>query len=77
MRTSKDFEDVVYLLDSRMELEDEVMRSPADVQGYLRDQFSRMLKRRGLFEAMAGHLSPSIATTRAEVLIERVREMAR
>ncbi len=75
MRTSKDFEDIVYLLDGRLHLVDEIGMAPPDIRSYLRDQATRLLREPGIREAFEGHLPPGVATERAGVLLERLRRI--
>ncbi|MEZ4790140.1 MAG: nucleotidyl transferase AbiEii/AbiGii toxin family protein [Flavobacteriales bacterium] len=76
MRTSKDFEDIVFILDARLHLEEEVASAPVDIRDYLKREAQALLKDPAMREAIEGHLSPQIATERAAVLMERLRRMA-
>jgi predicted nucleotidyltransferase len=73
MRTSKDFEDIVFVLDSRLGLETELLGAPADVRSYLQQEFKRLLRGKGLSEAVEGHLDPRIAEERAAMLMDVLR----
>lgn len=63
-RTSKDFEDVVYLLDNREEAVSEILKTDAIVKEYLRAEFSEMSKNPSLQEAILSHLEPESQTSR-------------
>ncbi|MFZ1691744.1 MAG: nucleotidyl transferase AbiEii/AbiGii toxin family protein [Flavobacteriales bacterium] len=76
LRTSKDFEDIVFILDARLRLEEEVTAAPADIRNYLQREAQALLKHPATREAIEGHLAPPIATERAAVLLERLRVMA-
>jgi len=73
MRTSKDFEDIVFLLDSRLGLEEELNGAPAEVGDYLRKEFMVLLEAQGTAEAIAAHLDPRISDERSELLIDKLR----
>lgn len=73
MRTSKDFEDIVFLLDSRLGLETELNSAPTEVRDYLREELSSLLKSQAAMEAIAAHLDPRISEERATVLVGRLR----
>lgn len=77
LRTSKDLEDIVFILDARLRLEEEVATAPAEIRDYLRREAQALLKDPAAREAIAGHLSPQIATERTAVLMERLRALAR
>ncbi|MDX9749468.1 MAG: nucleotidyl transferase AbiEii/AbiGii toxin family protein [Flavobacteriales bacterium] len=76
LRTSKDFEDIVFILDARLRLEEEVATAPEEIRDYLQRAAQALLKNPATREAIEGHLSPHIATERAAVLLERLRAMA-
>lgn len=63
-RTSKDFEDVVYLLDNRAEAVPEILNTAATVKEYLCAEFSEMLQNPSLQEAILSHLEPESQTIR-------------
>ena len=73
MRASKDFEDIVFLLDSRLGLEEELETAPVEVRDYLRKEFNKLLKLKGSAEAVAGHLDPRIAGERSRLLLDKLR----
>ncbi|MBP7513219.1 MAG: nucleotidyl transferase AbiEii/AbiGii toxin family protein [Flavobacteriales bacterium] len=70
MRTSKDFEDIVFILDSRLGLMDELLEAPPEVSTYLKKEFGHLLKRKGFDEAIAGHLDQRVASARATMILE-------
>jgi len=76
MRTSKDFEDIVYVLDSRLQLVQEIATAPEDIRAYLRTKATELITEPLAREAIEGHLRPAIASARAEVLIERLQRIA-
>ena len=76
LRLSKDFEDIVYLLDSRLRLVEEIMSAPEDIRTYLRTEAKKLLAARDLAEAMEGHLHPSVASKRVGILLEKLKRIA-
>jgi len=73
MRTSKDFEDIVYILDSRSGVEDELKGAPPKVHDYLCKEFNALLKLKSFAEAIAGHLDPRISAARSQLLLDLLR----
>ena len=70
-RTSKHFEDIVYVLDNREKLVEEIINSPADVRDYLTQEFEEILK--GKFkEAFLGHLYYEHQIERYELIKEKL-----
>lgn len=76
LRTSKDAEDIVFLLDSRLHLEQEIADAPRDIRSHLKDQANAWLRDPQLRDGLEGHLRPAIAGSRADVLLERLRRIA-
>lgn len=74
MRTSKDFEDIVFLLDSRVGLMEEITKSPNELVDYLRKKFRGLLKDDAFAEAITGHLDPRISMERSEMLQDMMRK---
>jgi predicted nucleotidyltransferase len=70
MRGSKDFEDIVFVLDSRLGLMDELLEAPLEVRIYLRKAFGQLIKSKGFGEAIAGHLDQRVASERAAMIHE-------
>lgn len=70
-------EDIITLLDGRVEIVEEVKTAPADVKEFLAEEFKGFLKNRGFLDALPGHLMPDQATQqRVPVLMERLEAVA-
>lgn len=63
-RTSKDFEDIVYLIDNREKLIDDIKNAPEEVKQYLYRELKEMLSNPGMQEAIRAHLEPESQTER-------------
>lgn len=72
-RTSHDIEDIVYILDNRMDLVEQIKRSQPDVREYLKKEFSTILQNITFQEAIRGHLSQETQTKRFAIIMERAR----
>ncbi|MFC2152316.1 nucleotidyl transferase AbiEii/AbiGii toxin family protein [Bacteroidota bacterium] len=70
-RTSKDFEDIVYVLDNHTNLVNEIITAPADVKGFLIERFNELL-RDDMEEAILSHLNPFTQSERFELLIDKL-----
>jgi len=55
-RTSHDFEDIIYLLDNRTDIVEQLTEVPDDVRPYLGEQLQRILEDRDMQEAILGNL---------------------
>ena len=63
-RTSHDFEDIVYVLDNRIDLVEDILKSPDDVKEFLITQFQNLLQKDAMQEAILAHLEPAVQTER-------------
>ncbi len=70
MRTSKDFEDIIFVLDGRIGVLEELQEAPVDVREYLKAAFKGLMRRRGFTEAVVGHLDQRVAAERSALVHE-------
>lgn len=73
-RTSKDFEDIVYVLDNRIDIVNELRQAPNDVKDYLKTELRAFLKVE-MNEGISCHLSPFSQEDRLQILKEKVKEI--
>lgn len=74
---SHDIEDIVTVIDGRIELMEEIERAPFDVKVYLRDEIDSLLGDTSFVESLAWHLSPDPANQqRLSTVIDRFRKIA-
>ena len=74
-RTSKDFEDIVYLLDYVVDLEQQILAAPEDVKTYLIGQFDAILKDSLKQEAILAQLPYDIQMERFRIIIQRIEKV--
>jgi hypothetical protein len=76
--TSKDMEDVISVLDGRVEIVAEIRNTDDSLRKYLKDQIANLLKNRFFLEALPGHLPPdSVSQERADIILERMRQIVK
>jgi hypothetical protein len=73
-RTSRDFEDIVYVLDNRMNIVDEVQNASSDVRDYLQEQLKNFL-RDDMSENISCHLSPFQYEERLALLRRKIKSI--
>ena len=71
-RTSKDFEDIVYIFDTNSGIADELM-SVRELREYFKDEFGRMLNDPYLGEGIFCHLGPPSAEERTKYIIDQLK----
>lgn len=74
---SHDLEDLVALLDGRMEIVEDVRAADPDIRSYLSQQFARLLDTNDFLDALPGHLSPDHASQqRVPLILERMKSIS-
>jgi hypothetical protein len=71
---SHDLEDIIFVLDHRDEVQDELLAADDKVKSYLQKEFAALLNKRSFEEALLGHVEQSNQTQRKERIIEILRE---
>lgn len=74
-RASKDFEDIVYLLDNRLGLSEEVLSAPVEVRQYLWEQIQDILNKPQLKEAILAHLYPETQMQRLSIIEKKLKSV--
>ncbi|HTS34733.1 MAG TPA: hypothetical protein VMH04_03615 [Candidatus Solibacter sp.] len=73
---SRDLEDVITVIDGRIELIDEISQSVPEIRQYLCDEFRALLSNREFLDALPGHLLPDEASQqRIGLIVERMRKL--
>jgi len=74
---SHDMEDLITVLDGRVEIVEEVQQSEEGIKRYLAEQFRRLLEKDEFLDALAGHLPPDEASQqRLPIVEDRMRQIA-
>jgi hypothetical protein len=75
-RSSHDLEDILTVIDGRVEITKEVSAAGPELSQYLQREFQSLLATRDFLEALPGHLLPDAASQqRAGLVIERIRQI--
>src|SRR6056297_299999 len=70
-RTSKDFEDIVYVLDNHTNLVNEINIAPDEVKAFLTERYKELLSAE-MEEAVLSHLNPYTQSERFELLKDKL-----
>lgn len=76
LRVSQDLEDIVHLVDNRVELPTEVAQASGDVRAYVRQQLHDLLAHPAFAEALAWTVPYGADYTYQQVLQQRLQELA-
>jgi hypothetical protein len=71
-RTSHDFEDIVYLMDNRLNLVNDILNTDSQVKDFLVNEFNKFLTQKVLQEALLAHLEPGSQKKRYEMLMTKI-----
>ena len=75
--TSHDLEDLITVVDGRIELADEIYESSPDLRNFIAGKFDLFLANRKFCDALPGYLYPDESVqSRLEMLIERLQKIA-
>jgi len=72
-RTSHDFEDIIYILDNRLDLVEKITASPEDARKYLIQEFSKVLKDGQKQEAILGNLFIEGRELRFQIILDKLK----
>lgn len=72
-RTSKDFEDITYILDNRVDLVEQILNSQEDVKQYLKSEFENILSDSSLQEALIANLFYETQVIRSKNIIGKLK----
>lgn len=74
--TSRDMEDIISVLDGRVEIVNDIQQADTSLNIYLKEQIEVLLKDRLFLEALPGHLPPDpVSQERVELIRERMRQI--
>jgi predicted nucleotidyltransferase len=74
-RTSHDFEDIIYIIDNRTDIVDQINIAPNDVRPYLKEQLGLILEDNALQEAVLGDLAYDTREARYSRIIKCIKEI--
>ncbi|MFI4962636.1 MAG: hypothetical protein ACHP6H_02120 [Legionellales bacterium] len=73
-RQSPDFEDIVFVLDNRKKIWEEMKQVDTGVRQYLITEFKRLVENPHIDEWIACHLEPTVSTARTKKIIDAMKE---
>lgn len=75
-RTSHDFEDIVYVIDNRIDIIEQINKATNDVKSYLKDQLGLILNDNALQEAILGNLAYNTREARYSRIIQCIEQIS-
>ena len=74
-RTSHDFEDIIYVIDNRTDIVEQLTKASYDVRPYLEEQLHRILSDGFMQEAILGNLVYETREERYHRIIQCIKEI--
>jgi hypothetical protein len=74
-RTSHDFEDIVFIINNRIQLAEEVLSVNTDVRLFLQSKFRSILQNPHRDEILTCHLSPFEADFRLPIILDKIKKI--
>lgn len=74
-RTSHDFEDIIYVLDNRTSMIDEITKAPAILKNFLKQELQIIIDNPYQEEILSAHLHPIILEERYPILLDKVNQI--
>jgi len=74
-RTSRDFEDITYILDNRTDLIEELKKAPKEVLAFLNTEFQNILSLTEFQEAILGNLYYDTQQERLEIILNKLKQI--
>ena len=73
-RTSQDFEDIVFVLDNRKTIWQELRQSGQDLRNYLKDELQSFVENRNIEEWLSAHLEYETAAARTRLIVSEMKK---
>jgi len=72
-RTSHDFEDIVYVMDNRIDLVEQILEANEAIKPFLKNEFESILADKTKLEAVAANLFYESRTERYAMIIDKIK----
>jgi hypothetical protein len=74
-RTSHDIEDIIYVIDNRINIVSEIKNSPDEIIQFLKSELNKIIESGLLEEVLASHIHPLIIDDRQEIVEGKIKEI--
>ncbi|MGF1564837.1 MAG: hypothetical protein ACFCUH_05665 [Flavobacteriales bacterium] len=74
-RSSHDIEDIVYIVDNRLNITDEIANDQAEVRSFIKEQFNRLIEKRLLDEVLVTHIHPIMLAERLPMVKDKIQRI--
>ena len=74
-RTSHDIEDIIYILDNRTTIVDEIAQSPAEIRQFLQEELKSIFQKGLMDEVLAAHIHPLMLEERLPLSLKKINQI--
>jgi predicted nucleotidyltransferase len=74
-RTSHDIEDIIYVIDNRTTIVDEIAQSPAEIRQFLQKELKSIFQKGLMDEVLAAHIHPLMLEERLPLAQEKINQI--
>lgn len=74
-RTSHDFEDIIYVIDNRTIIVDEIEKDEKEIKEFIKQELNKILERSNTYEILSCHIHPLVLEDRYPILEEKIKKI--
>ncbi|NPD85141.1 hypothetical protein HNS38_10245 [Lentimicrobium sp. L6] len=74
-RLSHDFEDIIYVIDNRISIVDEIIKAPKLLKDFLKTEFQKIIVHPHEEEILSAHLHPIILEERYPIILDKIKQI--
>lgn len=74
-RTSHDFEDIIYIIDNRTSIVEEIKQTMPEIKSYLQSQLLKLEQSTNYDEILSAHIHPIIIADRSPIVKEKISQI--
>ncbi len=74
-RTSHDFEDIIYVIDNRTTIVEEIEKDEKEIRDFLKHELNKILEMSNTYEILSCHIHPLVLDDRYPILEEKIKKI--
>ena len=74
-RTSHDIEDIIYILDNRINIVNEINQADSEVKEFIKSELQKIIDNNALEEIIAAHVHPLVIDVRQTMIIDKLTQI--
>ena len=74
-RTSHDIEDIIYIIDNRIEIVEEIAKAEVDISNFIKQQLNEIIQQGMIKELLMAHIHPIMLEERMPIVEEKITKI--